>query len=253
MESPSQPTNQDLPTLPVWQVVLSGDKGKDKPFQECEAICVWLLKNTSGYLVGEHPSKWYKDPKTLQMEYKGIHCHILIEGLKVSRTALEKEIKKYVSKGKGAILTCFKPRDAPPEPYDKDKLATYILKGQKSICKATSYTEEYIVERVQAWIEPVRDEFEVVDFTKSTPVKKVKTTFQHCQEIVEYLEKWEGQHRWSAKEIVSAIIKYCRENKLPLSAYKARDWYDCIMMIKDPERYNDTIVNLITKRDGYVF
>jgi len=215
MESPT-PTNQ--PTTLVWQLVLSGDAGKDKPFAQCEAICVWLARNTSGYLVGEHPSKEYRDPKTNEMKVKGIHCHILIEGLKVSRTALEKEIKKYVSKGKGAILTCWK----------KDH------------------------ERASAWIMPSRDEFEAVD-KKSTPVKKVKTTFQHCQQIVEYLDKWLPNMAWSAKEIVSAIIKYCRENKLPLSAYKARDWYDCVIMISNPEKYQDTIVNLINKRDGYVY
>lgn len=246
MESPP-PTNQ--PTTPVWQLVLSGDEGKDKPFTQCEAICVWLARNTSGYLVGEHPSKNYRDPKTNEMKVKGIHCHILIEGLKVSRTALEKEIKKYVSKGKGAILTCWK-KDHEAIPYDKDKLATYILKGHKNICKATTYTDEYISERVTAWIVPSRDEFEAVDLKKSTPVKKVKTTFQHCQEIVEYLDKWLPNRAWMAKEIVSAIIKYCRENKLPLSAYKARDWYDCVMMISNPDKYQDTIVNLIKKRDG---
>jgi len=249
MEMENQPTNQpEVPTLPVWQVVLSPDTGKEKPFGDCSGVCVWLAKNTSGYLVGEHPSKWYKDPKTSEMKYKGIHCHILIEGLKVSRSALEKEIKKYVSKGKGAILTNYK-----GVPYDKDKLATYISKGKREYIKATNYAEDYVVERVEAWVEPVRDEKEVVDFTKSTPEKKPKTTFHHCTQIGEYLVKWQPELRWTAKEIVAAIIKYCRENKLPLSAYKVRDWYDCIMMIHNPEKYTDTVINLITKRDGYVF
>lgn len=249
MEVENQPTNQpDLPTLPIWQVVLSPDTGKEKPFGDCSGICVWLTKNTSGYLVGEHPSKWYKDPRTGEMKYKGIHCHILIEGLKVSRSALEKEIKKYVSKGKGAILTNYK-----GVPYDKDKLATYISKGQREYIKATSYAEEYIVERVEAWVEPERDENEVVDFTKSTPEKKPKTTFQQCTQIVEYLDKWTPNRCWAVQEIVDAIIKYCREHKIALSAYKIRDWYDCVMLIKYPDKYSDKIVELIRKRDGMIF
>jgi len=125
MESPT-PTNQPTDP-PVLQTILN------KPFEEIKAFSEWLKKNTSNYLIGEHPPA----------KSKGIHCHILIEGLKVSREALRKQVIKY-SPGQGQNATMSETQDTRVK-YDIAKLAIYIIKGHAEYCKSTTFDNSQIV------------------------------------------------------------------------------------------------------------
>jgi len=128
-------TNQ-LTNLPVLQVVLH------KNYETVKTFCVWLAKNVSGYLVGEHPA---------DEEIKTTHCHIQVEGLKVTVEAMRKEIQK-VSGGRGQYVIMSVTQKTRVK-YDRDQLATYIIKGNEDHVKETSYTTFEVADWCGRWVD----------------------------------------------------------------------------------------------------
>lgn len=117
----------------VWQVVVK------QPYESVKAL--ELSAYADNVLFAEHGA----DGST-----KRIHTHVVLDGVKVGRAAIEKRIKKFGYGGRGnyAILTECKDIK---EPYDRDKLCVYVLKGNKDLCKQTTYSDEQIVQWVSQW------------------------------------------------------------------------------------------------------
>jgi hypothetical protein len=134
MESTNQPTSQ--PTLPVLHVVLR------KPYEAIKAFVEWVKDNVSNYLVGEHEA----DP-----DINTTHCHILLEGLKVSKEALRKQILK-VSPGQGQYVIMEKTQKT-RLPYDRNFLGIYILKGKCHTANSTSFDEVQLALWASKWVD----------------------------------------------------------------------------------------------------
>lgn len=225
MESLPNPTNQP----PVLQVVLR------KPYSEIMAISEWLKDNTLNYLIGEHPAA----------TSNGIHCHILIEGLKVTREALRKQVNKY-SPGQGQNFTSALTKDT-RQPYNREILATYILKGHIEYLKSTSFNQEYITERISRWVYKTMS---IVTVIPPPEKKKAATIYEDCDFIIDnYLDaKFPVNTPSERTRVVAAIITWANEKRKAMNAYKVADYYDCIMMKAIPEYYSTLVVDIINNR-----
>jgi len=232
MESPSptQPTNP-----PVLQTILN------KPYEEIKAFSEWLKRNTSNYLIGEHPPA----------KSKGIHCHILIEGLKVSREALRKQVIKY-SPGQGQNATMSETQDTKVK-YETAPLAIYIIKGHEEYCKSTSFDNTQIVTWTTQW-QNRNDKKTTVLITQVAPKKKPSTKFEDCHEILDmyFMNKTisvdSGKDR---QEIVTAIISWAQHKHKAMNSYLVADYYDIILSQAVPEYYSTLCVNIINNRHRF--
>jgi len=133
----SIPTNQPNPPVVVLQTILK------KPYEEIKAFSEWLKENTQNYLIGEHPP---------DEQVKNFHCHILIQGLKVTRESLRKQVVKY-SPGRGQNCTMAETEQKPKRKYDTDFLAVYIIKGKESLIKSSSFTDEHHADWASKWVD----------------------------------------------------------------------------------------------------
>lgn len=231
----NQPTNSPAEIL---QVVLN------VPFSGMESMCGWLQKNTSGYLVGEHPPAKRKET----------HCHILIEGLKVSREALRKAVLK-VSPGRGqyAIMSVTQKEN---KPYEREALAVYIIKGHIEYHKSSSYGDFLVEVWSKKWREPAVSS--VVPTIATTEKIKPLTMFDHCEEIVQRLP-------WSRKEyftnpdlidrtkVLETIQVYTREKRIAIHSTKFEEWYDCVINAAFPEHYLKLVTARINYRHRFVY
>jgi len=238
MDSPS-PTNQ--PTPVVLQTILNKTYEEIKPFSE------WLKRNTSNYLIGEHPPA----------KRKGIHCHILIEGLKVTRESLRKQIIKYAP-GPGQNATMSETQDEPKRKYETAPLAIYIIKGHEEYCKSTSFSQEQVTTWSKAWVErkPTDRAPAAVQITKKKPINK----FEDCNQILdEYFTNPESLisgAKWYVKvdcqenrsRIVQAIIAWANAHHKAMNSYLVADYYDIILSLAMPEYYQELCVNIINRR-----
>jgi len=134
MESSQLPNSQLLAQPPVWQLVLR------KPWTDISGFEGWLKENTLRYIVAEHPA---------DEEIATTHCHILLEGLKVTDEGLRKQVKKY-SPGQGQYAF-MKVQKRTRQPYSQSGLAIYMSKGQSEYIKSHSLADESIQEYVLAW------------------------------------------------------------------------------------------------------
>lgn len=134
MESP-QPTNFQLP--PVWQLVMR------KPWSDISGFEGWLKEQTLRHIVAEHEA---------DEEIATTHCHILLEGLKVSDEGLRKQVKKY-SPGQGQYAI-MKVQQKTRLEYSQAGLAIYMIKGNPLTVKSHSFADETIMEYTLAWLTP---------------------------------------------------------------------------------------------------
>lgn len=136
MESipPNQP---NPPAEEVLQTILH------KPYEEIKAFSEWLKENTLNYIIGEHEA---------DLEVKTTHCHILIEGLKVTRESLRKQVIKHAP-GRGQNCTMSETQQKPRQKYNRDFLAIYIIKGKESVIKSSTFTEEHHADWASKWID----------------------------------------------------------------------------------------------------
>jgi len=176
-------TNQ-LTNFPVLHVILH------RNYETVKSFCVWLAKNVSGYLVGEHPAD--EDIETT-------HCHILVEGLKVTTEAMRKEIQK-VSGGRGQYVILSVTQKTRVK-HDKDKLAVYILKGDEDTCQETSYNKLQIIAWARLWVAPVSAE------------KKEKTHWDVIMTARRECHKYESLNNMGA---LLSYVENSRENWLIL-------------------------------------
>lgn len=117
----------------VWQVVVK------QPYESVKAL--ELEAYADNVLFAEHGA----DGSTAR-----IHTHVVLDGVKVGRAAIEKRIKKHGYGGRGnyAILTECKDIK---QPYDRDKLCIYVLKGNVELCKQTTYSSDQIAQWAAQW------------------------------------------------------------------------------------------------------
>lgn len=234
MESLS-PTNQPTRS-PVWQLVVR------KPYDASgmSEFAFWLKKNTLNYLVGEHPED--DDVKTT-------HCHILIEGLKVSDEGLRKCLKRCdISGAEYSIMKkTLKTRLA----YDKDHLATYIIKGNQEHVKSSSCYDAQIKTWADAWVhheKPVaRAESEP---GQAVVKKKPNTVYQDCDEIIDTIPNWSTRDPTIVErtQVVAAIIAWANNKRKALHSVQVMNYYDVIMCQAVPEYYKTLCVDLINRR-----
>jgi len=244
MESFPNPTNQ--PELPVLQTVLHVD------FQKCEPIVEWLKKNTHNYLIGQHPAD--EDTQTT-------HCHILLQGLKVTREALRKEVIKYAP-GRGQNFTsaqCHKQK----VPYEVNKLAIYIIKGDREQVMSTSFDPFQIIEWEQKWVFHESPESPESPMSPvPTPKKKPNTKWQDCQEIIETYLKDEDWYRIKQIPYVSPtleartripgyIVAWANSKQKAMNSYLVADYYDIILSSALPELYANQCAAIINNRHRF--
>jgi len=233
MESSNNPpTNQ--PALVVLQVVVK------KSFADIEPLVSWLKENSENYLVGEHPPA----------KQNTTHCHVMIEGLKVSRQALSKQITKY-SPGRGQNFISAQTKEDRIS-YSRDLLCIYIIKGRVEYHKSSTFTEEQITDWASRWVSPQTKE--VIELPLPVMKKKPQTKYEMCNEIVETLPEdllvgW--QSTGTAEErsrIVQAIIEWANKKQKAMNAYLVADFYDIIMCKCYPDRYNNMVCDIINRR-----
>jgi len=244
MESPSQPNQPTLdpPAVQVLQVVLH------KSYEAVKAFAEWLKENTQQYLIGEHAA---------DEQVKTTHCHILVEGLKVSREALRKQVIKY-SPGRGQNFTSALTQET-REPYERNHLGRYIIKGNVNHSKATSFDDIQIALWASQWIS-YKELLSIVQVPVGTvqkPVKKTSTIFQDCEEIIATLpyttrELMELNPSVEQRtEIVKKIIEWANKKRKALHSIQVMNYYDNVLKAGIPDYYKDLCVNLINRRHAF--
>lgn len=239
MESPSQP-NQPTP-VQVLQVVLK------KPFEVIKAFAEWLKDNTQQYLIGEHQA---------DESIKTTHCHILVEGLKVTRESLRKQVIKY-SPGRGQNFTAALTEET-RVPYERDFLGRYIIKGNVNHLKATSFDDIQIALWASQWILH-KDKLSPVQVVVATgpKVKKTNTIFQDCEEIIAMLPYTTRElmdlnpSENQRTEIVKKIIEWANHKRKALHSIQVMNYYDNVLKAGIPDYYKDLCVNLINRRHAF--
>lgn len=233
MESLS-PTNQ--PTRPpVWQLVVR------KPFDASgvSEFAFWLSNNTLNFLVGEHPE---------DDEVKTTHCHILIEGLKVSDEGLRKCLKRCDISG--ADYSLMKKTLKTRLPYAKDPLSVYIIKGDKTFVKSTSYHDEQLAAYESQWVIPAPRGAEIISSTNLVSTRKSNTIYQDCDEIIDTIPNWSTRepNLVERTQVVAAIIAWANTKRKALHSVQVMNYYDVIMCNAVPEYYKTLCVDLINRR-----
>lgn len=141
--------------------------------------------------------------------------------------------------------------------YDVDeKYITYMSKGELDPMFFKGFTKEEIDDYKAQW----KNHKEVKEDTKDEDEKEKKpqTVYEICADILktelpdpEFDERSSVQRHWryDQDEIVSAILAYHNKKRRAICSYKVRDYYDCILHQKVPNRYKEICLNLIWKRD----
>jgi len=246
MESPS-PTNQPTPGPVVLQTILR------RPYQGLEPFAEWLKEHTSNFIIGEHEA---------DLEIQTTHCHILIEGLKVTREALRKQIVKY-SPGQGQNCTMAK-TEKTKVLYETDPLLDYILKGNINHYRASSFTSQKIKESVSRWVkhDKKQDNAQAPGLmTITAHKKKPSTKFEDCNQILDqyFTVNQENPHKWQVdvdcsenrQKVVSAIISWANANHKAMNSFLVADYYDEILKQSVPEYYQKLCVNIINQRHRF--
>jgi len=248
MDSPSQPTNQ-----PVLQIIL------DHPFSTLEkaGFPAWLKANSHNYLVGEHPPA----------RRKLTHCHILLEGLKVTRESLRKAILKCCDgKKQYAVMTHTQEGHLP---YDQKLLAKYIIKSDLTYVKSTSFDDAYLAIRASEWVKPESQQGVLnAELTTAKTKKSQPTIYQRCQDIldnelshlvnrgheeggIDVFNIKKGMFYETAQnrsEIVKGIITYANRVGIGLHSIQVMNYYDVLLCNACPEYYKTLCVDLINRR-----
>jgi len=251
MESIS-PTNQ--PTRPpVWQLVVR------KPFDApgVSEFAFWLSNNTVGFLVGEHPA---------DEQVNSTHCHILIEGLKVTTEGFRKSLIRCDISGSDYSLMKKRKKgelDNERGDYSRDLLAPYVLKGELSYLKSTLYNSDLINKWVSQWVK--HKPKHSIAIGERVAVKKPKTDYEKCQEILDvelsHLKNTEenpnvynikqGKFHETAQsrtEIIKGIICWGNRTGHALHPRKVMDYYGIVLQNACPEYYTTLIVDMINNQ-----
>jgi len=235
MESSNNPpTNQ--PAREVLQVVVK------KPFADIEPLVSWLKKNSENYLVGEHPPA----------KQNTTHCHIMIEGLQVSRQALSKQVTKY-SPGRGQNFISSQTQETRIA-YNLSKLCVYIIKGHVEYHKSSTFTPEQITEWAAEWVEPLTTKGDQAAKPMMIIKKKPQTKYEMCNEIADAFPEdlllgWKTTGTAEERSrIVQAIIEWANIKHKAMNAYMVADFYDIIMCKCYPERYSNMVCDIINRR-----
>jgi len=236
MESPP-PTNQPTSGV-VLQVVLH------KSYEAVKAFAEWLKENTLQYIIGEHEA---------DDEIKTTHCHILIEGLKVSREALRKQVIKHAP-GRGQNCTMAQTQKT-RQNYKRDFLAIYIIKGNVKHCKDTSFDDIQIAIWASKWIN--RNLPIAIDHAGVPAVakKKTNTIYDDCSAIADRLTwvKDPGQlpRIEERTDVVGEIIAWANETRKALHSQQVGNYYDVVLQNAVPEYYKKLCIDRINRRHAF--
>lgn len=186
------------------------------------------------------------------------HIHGLIMGCcRKEDTVRTKFFKGKYEATDYELKTKFQDRNKRWWPVD-DKYITYMSKGRLQPQYVKGYSFEETEEFRKQWID-----FDAVNTAKessgikvgdehaavaASPPKKQMTVYSHCTAIIDGMK--DKNNGLIGHNIIDEILAYANKNKLPMGAYKARDWYDCILQQAKPAKFRNMIVALIEKRDG---
>jgi len=233
----SIPTTNQPTRLPVWQLVIR------KPYEPSSRFVQWLSNNVSNYLVGEHPA---------DDEVSSTHCHILIEGLKVTTEGFRKSlIRCDISGSDYSLMKKRKSKNGIREDYTRDFLAIYIIKGQIPYVKCSSFNETQIALWASKWINHKAERSEAEHGSISAvPVKKPNTVYQDCDEIIDTIPDWNQRNPSLVErtDVVKAIIAWANQKRKALHSVQVMNFYDVIMCNAVPEYYKTLCVDLINRR-----
>lgn len=234
MESPS-PTNQPTAPVVVLQTILH------KPYEAIKALAEWLKENTLQYIIGEHPA----DEKV-----KTTHCHILIEGLKVSREALRKQVIKY-SPGQGQNATMAKSQRLKLT-YTREHLAKYIVKGNVNHVKSSSFNDVEHARWASLWIFQAESKSADHVAVATALKKKPNTIYDDCSEIADRIT-WtkvgtDYIPRETRQEILGHIIQWANEKRKALHSIQVANYFDVVLQLAVPESYRNLCIESINRR-----
>jgi len=238
----SIPTTNQPTRLPVWQLVIR------KPYDASgvSEFAFWLSNNVSNYLVGEHPA---------DDEVNSIHCHVLIEGLKVTTEGFRKSlIRCDISGSNYSLMKKRKSKNGIREDYTRDFLAIYIIKGQIPYVKCSSFNETQIALWATKWIDHKAERSEAeqggLNQGKLPTVKKPNTVYQDCDEIIDTIPDWNQRNPSLVErtDVVKAIIAWANQKRRALHSVQVMNFYDVIMCNAVPEYYKTLCVDLINRR-----
>jgi len=156
-----------------------------KPYVDVSGLYQWIQENSSSSLIGQHDA---------DDEIKTTHCHVCVVDLRVSLEALRKQINKRDLGGRGQYQTLTSTQKT-KKSYDEEKLNEYILKGDRSNLRATTHSEEYLVQRLSAWVNhPPTETVCLLDKEDDSveSQKATKTHWQIMEEVIKETEKIPG-------------------------------------------------------------
>lgn len=148
----------------VWHVVIHAT------YDACRQVFEGL---SPAYLIGQHDA---------DESINRTHVHAMLVNPTVGVEGIRKRINSHGHGGRGnyAIL---QRTESSRQPYDKDKLAVYILKGKRDSCVESTYDANQIDKWVGDWVEtPKKLKNEIVE----KPTKK-EAPATHYELIVKIL------------------------------------------------------------------
>lgn len=178
-------------------------------------------------------------------EIKRTHCHIMLDGIKVGVEAIGKYIRNSGLGGRGnyGIHTV---TQKTKQPYDRDKLAPYMTKGDVGSIRKSSYENSLHNLWAGNWVDHTATKLKLEGgkLVRETPEKiKPPTKFEILNLVRSRVT--DGGDTYA---IVSEIRKVLVEHKILIGAWKVLDYYDSYMMYERPVAFVEGIVAKINSR-----
>lgn len=180
------------------------------------------------------------------------HCHIMLDGVKVGAEAIKKYIRNSGLGGRGnyGVHTVTQKHKLP---YDRDKTAIYLIKGEVGLIKESSY-ENWVdasgiaqhISWASKWKFPVKQNLKLEDgkLVRESPEEiKPPTKFEILNLVRARVENSADTYA-----IISEIRKVLVQHKILIGAWKVLDYYDSYMMYERPVAFIEGIVAKINSR-----
>lgn len=231
--------------MAVWQVVLHA------PYDDIKVLK--LEECADNILICQHEA---------DDGVNRTHCHVMLDGVKVSDEAIRKRINKHGLGGRGnyAIIQRYK-----SEAYDTDKLGVYVLKGKLANMKQTSYESQ----KISAWVDDWRES--VSNPSDKSPPKNgskspVKSHYDIMEEILQETRQRPGIWRvintissdeqgliqdpvWvceNRKAVWDCMIKHLAKNKIRTSKHELERWY--VTMMREEKNTSEAMYSSIMRK-----
>lgn len=212
----------------MWQVIIH------RPYSDISGL-LWD-KWSDKQLICQHEAD-ENIPRT--------HCHIALIDVKVGAEAIRKMVTErgFGGRGQYGIHTVAKESK---QPYDLEKLAVYMIKGDVGVIKRSSYDERQHRNWAAQWVHKITElTTKGGKLVRESPAeKKIPTKF----ELVNLMRARINSNVTDTTEIITEIRKVLVEHKIIIGAWKVMDYYDAFMMYDRPVSFIKGIVDKINSR-----